>query len=359
MKKCMSTTRDESRKLVKDYKEILKIQEKFYTNLYRSEQKQKFSFKNTSGIFLDQQHKMEFEEFITIDEIFDSIMTLKSGKTPGCDGLSLSFYRKFLNVLKILLHNMFKESYETGFLCPSARRGIINLIPKASKDETFVKNWRPITLLNYDYKIWAKAISNRLETVTNVLIGQQQCSFIAGRSTAQNILRTQEIITFAKNTNTLSLIVSIDFEKCFDHVEYDAIRGTFEYFNFGPKFINMIFLLFNNFEVCTINNGHMSQYFKKTRSVNQGCPASPQIYLYCGEIMTHMVNQNAGHSGINVPGLKDILSQFADDTTTFLSFDQKSLECFCHVLTCIENQIGLKVSYEKNYSVKNRLTGEQ
>ena len=123
--------------------------------------------------------------------------------------------------------------------------------------------------MNYDYKIWAKAISNRLDEVTKDLIGPQQCGFRPGRSTANNIMRTDEVISYLKGHNNAGIIVNIDFEKCFDRVKYEAIEGAFKYFNFGPQFIKMLFLLYTKFEVCTINNGHISPYFVKTRSVNQ------------------------------------------------------------------------------------------
>ena len=43
----------------------------------------------------------------------------------------------------------------------SHRRGVITLIPKAYKDPEMLKNWRPITLLNQDYKYLAAAVANR------------------------------------------------------------------------------------------------------------------------------------------------------------------------------------------------------
>ena len=114
-------------------------------------------------------------------------MTLKSNKTPGADGLSLNFYRKFYKDLKEPLLNLYKYSIQEGRLNKTARYGIINLIQKKGKDDLLIKNWRPITLLNYYYKILSKLISNRMELVVGSLIGPQQTGFIKKQvNTAQH-----------------------------------------------------------------------------------------------------------------------------------------------------------------------------
>ena len=63
--------------------------------------------------------------------------------------------------------------------------------------------------------------------------------------------------------------------------------------------------------------------------------------------MTHLIHNNSNIKGISMPGLKDILSQFADDTSAYLSYDKETLNEFCQTLEYVENQIGLKISYEK------------
>ena len=84
-----------------------------------------------------------------------------SEKTPGTDGLPCEFYKVFWNDIGKL--RLF--SYDTGNLSISQRRGIVKLIPKKDDDLTSIKNWRPITLLNCDYKIASKAVASRVKAV--------------------------------------------------------------------------------------------------------------------------------------------------------------------------------------------------
>ena len=114
---------------------------------------------------------------ITEKECFDVMCTFANDKTPGSDGLPIEFYRTFWNDIKTLICAVFNECFETNSLCPSMRRGIITLIPKKDKNILLLKNWRPISLLNNDYKILAKIISFRLKHVLDPLIHEDQCGF--------------------------------------------------------------------------------------------------------------------------------------------------------------------------------------
>ena len=106
---------------------------------------------------------------------------MKSDKSPGTDGLPSEFYKVFWNDLSEILINSLNYSYEIGKLSISQRRGIIKLIPKKDAELNLIKNWRPLTLLNCDYKIATKAIAGRIKTVIPKLISDDQTGFIKGR----------------------------------------------------------------------------------------------------------------------------------------------------------------------------------
>ena len=62
-----------------------------------------------------------------------------------------------------MLLKSYEFSYANGSLSQSQRIGVINLLPKEGNDPLYVKNYRPISLLNVDYKLIAKIMSNRLK----------------------------------------------------------------------------------------------------------------------------------------------------------------------------------------------------
>ena len=119
---------------------------------------------------------------------------MEEKKTPGTDGLPCEFDKVFWNDLGEILIKALNYSHVSGKLPISQRRGIIKLIPKKDADLTSIKNWRPLTLLNCDYKIASKAIANRVKTVLLKLISEDQTGFIKGRNIAENIRIIDSII---------------------------------------------------------------------------------------------------------------------------------------------------------------------
>ena len=346
LSKSMYVTRRADGSLTKDYTEILDLQTQFFSDLYRSDTRVVFNVHNDTDLRLTPELQEKFEMEVTQDELFDAMMTLKPNKTPGGDGMTLEFLRKFWKELVTPLHKMLMESVIRGKLNPTGRHALLNLILKKGCDEFELRNWRAISLLNYDYKIWSKVIANRLEEATH-LIGKEQTGFIKGRSLFTNIKKTMEIVGHAKRQNNPGIIIIIDFEKCFDRIEYASIEGVFKFFGFGNGFINMLFLLFRDFKMRTQSNGFTSRYFSKTRGVNQGCCASPLIYSFCSAIIQHIIYSNRLIKGLELHGIHNLLSQFADDTAAFLSYEKIVLDEFTKELLRIEATMGLKVSYDK------------
>ena len=156
------------------------------------------------------------------------------------------------------------DSVRLGRLNPTGRLGLINLIPKKNCDTLEIKSWRGIALLNQDYKIWSKVIANRLEEITH-LIGEDQTGFIKGRSMFSNIKKTMEVISHLNKKGKPGIIVIIDFEKCFDRIEYSSIKGVFQFFGFGDQFIEMLFLLFTDLKLRTQTGGFTSNYFAQNK----------------------------------------------------------------------------------------------
>ena len=63
----------------------------------------------------------------------------------------------------------------------STSEAAIRLIEKKGRDKRFIKNWRPISLLNVDYKIVDKALARRLKETLPKLISFQQTAYVKNR----------------------------------------------------------------------------------------------------------------------------------------------------------------------------------
>ena len=138
----------------------------------------------------------------------------------------------FWKDISAILIRALNYAYETGQLSVTQRREIIKLIPKKDAEPFFIKNWRPLTLFNCDYKIAAKSIANRLRPSLPNLINYDQTGFIKGRFFGENIRLIDSVICYAKEKNIPGLLLFLDFE-AFDAIEWYFIRMVFHYKNFS------------------------------------------------------------------------------------------------------------------------------
>lgn len=100
-----------------------------------------------------------------------SLVTMvTNNKTSGTDGFTPEFYRYFWNLFGSFMVSSFNYAFRNGTLSVSQRQGIISLIPKKKKNTEYLKHWRPVSLLNVDYKIATKSIALGLEKILPNLI---------------------------------------------------------------------------------------------------------------------------------------------------------------------------------------------
>ena len=347
-KKNMKCIKMESGEISYDQGIILEEQTKFYKGLYKKNPNSKFSMKKENYMpKLGEKSKIDCDRDLEMGEIFDAIMTMKNGKVGGPDGFTVEFYRKFYAYLKEILFEMYKNAYQEGILPFTCRKGLISLLPKPGKDTRFVKNMRALTMLNVDFKILSKLMDNRLREVIPEIVHPDQTGFVPGRNITTNIRKSIDVMEYCKQSRIPAVIMSVDMEKCFDRIEYDAIYGALDIFNFGHKYIRWVSLFYTEFYVCTQNYGHRSRWFQKTRSVNQGCNISPGIFLLVGELLSLKLKNTKNIRGIPIGSTEILLSQFADDMDLYLPYDKIVLDAVLDVFTHIEVNTGLKVSYEK------------
>lgn len=166
-------------------------------------------------------------------ECLNALKDMDSGKTPGIDGPPAEFYKTFWDDLAPRLIASLNYAYKAGKLSVSQRRGVIKLIPKKDTNPHLIKNWRPLTLLNCNYKIATKAIANRIKSVIPQLINNDQTGFLKGRFIGENIRLIDSLINYTAQQEIPGLLLFIDFENVFDSLEWSFVNHTLQYFGFG------------------------------------------------------------------------------------------------------------------------------
>ena len=213
--------------VITDSKEILNEEKTFYQKLDSSCEPDQCNLNDLLGDcdvpMLDDVTQSECEGLITASECSNVLKSMSNNKTPGIDGLPTEFYKFFFKDIINNVLDCFNYSFRVGKLSSDQRRGIINLIPKPDKDPSFLKNWRPISLLNTDYKILTKCIATRMKKVLPGIIHSDQTGFLPGRYIGENIRLALDMIHYLDKKNNPGLMFLIDFQKAFDKIEWSTL----------------------------------------------------------------------------------------------------------------------------------------
>jgi hypothetical protein len=121
---------------------------------------------------------------------------------------------------------MFSDFYAEKLDIQHLNFGVITLIPKI-KEASNIRQYRPICLLNVDFKVFTKVLTNRLSLVAKEAIGGNHTSFIKDGNILEGVVILHEIIHELK-TKKKGLIMKIGFEKAYDKVRWDFFGGSNE-----------------------------------------------------------------------------------------------------------------------------------
>lgn len=335
-------------------KDILEFERAFYEKLYEQDndapeiplEQPSLNFPRISDL---SRERLEGE--LSAQELQSTLKLMSHGKCPGSDGITVEFYVKFWPLLEGLLVRALQVAIDKGEMLVEQRRGIVMLIPKKGLDRRKIANWRPITLLNTDYKLLTKAYAIRLQSCVGEVILGDQTGFMRGRYIGTNVRTISDIINFSRINGSQAWILGCDFCKAFDMVRWDMIVRSLQWFGFGEGFIDVIKMVFTEIETAILNNGYTSRYFKPTRGVRQGCCISPYLFLLAVEPLAIQIREDHLIRGVSVGEAEFKLSMFADDLTGFAQ-DSRSLERMIAIVQDYQRVSGLTMNMTKSVVMK-------
>lgn len=325
----------------------------FYSDLYTSQMTSdnnamEYFFNNLQAPSVSTVHRTETELPLKLSEVINAIMSMQNGKTSGPDGYPIEFFKKFSNKLSALLLDMFNDSLSRGSLPQTLTEASITLLLKPGKINTECGSYRPISLLNSDLKILAKALALRLETTMHDVISEDQTGFILGRHSFTNVRRLLNIIHSPASSAIPEVVIALDAEKAFDRVEWEYLFACLKKFGYGPNFISWINLLYSSPKASVITNGTRSQYFHLSRGTRQGCPISPLLFALVIEPLSIALKSSPLISGIHRGRKEYKLSLYADDLLIYVSDPVLSVPHIVHVLEGFGTFSGYKLNFSKS-----------
>ena len=331
--------------------EIIDAHKVFYSNLFSRgsidfEAQQELFSHVSARLSLPEQASCEGS--LTLTEASEALRLSNRNKCPGPDGLTVEFYVFFWDKLGETLVRVFNHSLACGDLPNSMKASVTRLVHKKD-DKRDLKNWRPISLLNVDYKICSKAISLCLAKVLGSIIDPDQTCSVPGRSIFSNLGLLRDTLALIERTNEPGILVSLDQEKAFDRVDRSFLLNLLKLFGFGPWFCSCISTLYNGAYMQVLVNDFLSDPISLQRGVRQGDALSPLLYVLCVEVLACKIRATCDIKGFLLPGagrLQFKVSQYADDATVFVK-DESSLFALFKVISFFESGSGAKLNRSK------------
>ncbi|CAK5265453.1 unnamed protein product [Mycena citricolor] len=284
-------------------------------------------------------------KLLSEDDIAEALKQAKVGTAAGVDGIPYELWQQLhktyldtteynskkpleeqkptLNIIKILAsifndiekHGVTANSdFALGWMCPIWKK----------KDKSDIANYRPITVLNTDYKLLTKTLSNKLAKIAPHLVNTDQAGFMKGRKIQDQIFLAQQVVGYSSEQLHNGAIVALDQEKAYDKTNHTYLWQTLRKQGIPNLFIDTVKALYADAQTCVIINGEKSTPYKVTRGVQQGDPLSCLLFNLAIEPLASMV-RSSNLQGMQIPGTsrRIIIKMFADDTTVYLNANDR------------------------------------
>lgn len=209
----------------------------------------------------------------TMEEFEQAVRSMKNGKFPGPDGLTVEALKLACNIIPEKVQAKLKELLKKQDFLDTWKVARVVLLPKEGKDPSLSSSYRPICLLNTIGKLYERLIVNRLEAELEEkqLISHGQHDFRRGRSTMSAIMEVKEKVKRGKSR--WCVVVTVDIRNAFNTARWDQIINSLIEGGISSYSIRCVE---NDFKRRIVRSGNVSQ--KCTMGVPQGSIKGPYLW---------------------------------------------------------------------------------
>uniref|UniRef100_G1KVC2 Reverse transcriptase domain-containing protein n=1 Tax=Anolis carolinensis TaxID=28377 RepID=G1KVC2_ANOCA len=292
--------------------------ERFYRDLYKKDQidpeqiGEYLSNQKLQKITEDQRLILNKE--ITEEEIKVAIKSLDANKSPGPDGFTACFYKIDQEETIKYFKTIMNEALNKEIIPDSWKKAEIVLIHKEGLDPNNVRNYRPISLLNTDYKIFTKILANGFTKFLTEWISEDQTGFLPSQSTKDNVrIIIDSIEYFDINHQKEVGFLGLDAEKAFDNVNWEFFKLLLKELDIGIQFQNGINAIYSQQNARIRINNQFTEEFGIAKGTRHGCPLSPLIFIFTLEILIRSIKTDENLRGIKLDKQEIKIRAFAND----------------------------------------------
>ena len=276
----------QSNSVLSSQQDIIHAARSFYQQLYTPEEinltvMDRLLANVPSTVKLSASDASLLTETLHMVDLLDLVAHTPSGKSPGLDGLPFELYKHLTarsTAFCTLLLQVIRDAFVGNFPKSWSATRMVLLYKKG--DPELLGNWRPLSLINSDAKLFTKLLANRFNEVLPCLINPYQTGFLPHRLISDNGWINQILMRNAcsQPTSSPSVAVFLDQEKAYDRVHPEYLRRVLLHFGFPSSLITSLCKLFFSTQIHISINGWLGVPFQQGRGLRQGDPLSPLLF---------------------------------------------------------------------------------
>lgn len=254
---------------------------------------------------------------VTAEEVVQAITALTPGTVAGCDGIPPEAWKLCSHLWAPLLAKLYTIIGTTEVTPEDFLKGVVCPHYKQKGNPQDISNYRPITLLNTDYRILGAILAKRFGAAMMDVIGPEQTAFLPNRLIGENILFSQLLPAALALDNAHAAMVFLDIAKAYDTLSREFLLDVMRAMGASPGMCVWVRIMLSNTTATALVNGFQSPPAQWTAGVRQGCPLSPVLYLFLAEALACWL-RTAQTLGVMLAGTRYVSQHFADDTKVLL-----------------------------------------
>ena len=215
---------------------------------------------------------------VTLDEVKAAFKRLKRNKAAGTDGIRAEFLLDAVDVLLQPLAQVFTHMLMNGV--PSDWcKGIIHPIFKAG-DVNDPGNYRGITVTPVLSKLFAMILEARMSSWAEQcdIRAAGQAGFRKDHRTTDNVFIIHTLVAQARRSHRKLYCCFVDFKKAFDSVPRHTLWQVLAELGINGNILDSLKSMYAQDEACVMTQEGLTEAFRCTAGVKQGCPASPLLF---------------------------------------------------------------------------------
>uniref|UniRef100_A0A670JU36 Reverse transcriptase domain-containing protein n=1 Tax=Podarcis muralis TaxID=64176 RepID=A0A670JU36_PODMU len=311
------------------------------------------------GKYILEEDRAWLNREVTVDEVIEAINRMKNGKAPGPDGLPSKYYKILGELLAPVLRDVINNILQGGKIPGSWKEAYITLVPKSETEKTDIKNFRPISLLNNDYKIFADIMASRLKRLLMKHIHKDQAGFLPNRYQKDNVRHILNIIEYLDTRiDVPAALIFIDAEKAFDNVSWEFLLVCLEKAGIEGPYLKGIRAIYSEQQAMLIINNNLTKPFKIEKGTRQGCPLSPLLFIMVLEVIANRIRDAGNVKGIRIGRKEFKLKAYADDLVLSL---EEPVDSVCKLIELLEEfgrLSGFRLNRKKTKILTKNLANE-